>query len=339
MVLALVAFFVLLFLPFGLLAFYIVLLVATVLVVRSVPVQPGMWLGRRKVRRILVLVTALLTLGLALPWFTFAASGTLWLILLALCDLALGRATQRIGSAESYELDERQEAIRNRAHRIAYPIFAITVGAVVLIAEAATPTREWMGSWQSNGSIFAFVEVLFFLPAMVIAWLEPDRLPADGARAVPAGRSVFAAAMVALCLTLPFALTLTVFFAPIRTSAFTQPQFTAHEPGSATSECRYFGARKQVGYGIGVSLPISAVACWDGTKAFESWGLNESDCHPSKTSLLNVTRTLCQRRTDADGTLRFSYRVGLSSPIIPFLERDVEMTLAVTKDGKVVQFP
>ena len=341
LVLALLGFFLLLAAPFGAFPIYLLLVVATVIVVRSVPVQPGTWLSRQLVRRCLVIATAAVTASFLLPAFpaSFAA-----LIFLGVCDLALGRATQRIGSAETYELDERQEAIRNRAHWIAYPILAVGVGATLIVAEAATPaTRQWLGAvFQGNGAGTAFLEMLFFLPAMVIAWLEPDRVVStDAPRSDHGFRAQLAAGMVALCLILPFALALTAFVAPVQTSSYIQPQgpYTPEGATSPTGQCSYFGARKQVGYGFSVNLPLSAVACWDGTRAVEDWGMNDSDCLPNFTSLISATRTICSRTTDSNGTLRFVYGTRLTSPLIPFLRRDVELTIAVTKDGKVVQFP
>ena len=341
LIVALVGFFVLLAAPFGAIPFYLGLLVVTVFVVRSVPVQPGTWLSRQRVRRGLVVLTAALTASFLTPVF----SGSLvTLILLGLCDLALGRATQRIGSAESHQLDERQEAIRNRAHWIAYPILAVSVATTMIVAEAATPaTRQWLGAvFQGSGAGTAFIELLFFLPAMVIAWLEPDRLvSADAPRATHGFRARLAGGMVGLCVLLPFALALTAFVLPVRTSSYIEPQgaYTAQGSTTPSGQCSYFGARKQVGYGFTAYLPLSAVACWDGSKAFEDWGMNDSDCLLSSTSLISVTPIVCSRTTDSQGTLRFSYGSRVTSPLIPFAHRDVELTIAVTKDGKVVQFP
>jgi hypothetical protein len=68
-------------------------------------------------------------------------------------------------------------------------------------------------------------------------------------------------------------------------------------------------------------------------------GLNSSDCLPSLTELATPTAIVCRRTTSADGSLQFIYRTVLRSPILPFVSREVVMTLDLTKDGKVVQFP
>jgi hypothetical protein len=347
-----VAAFVLVLVGFGLLAsvaffgatwLYFVYLLVTVFVVRSVAVEPGKWLGLRAVRRGLVLLTTLVTLDfLAMSLTDFRTFGLALLVLLALCDLALGRATRRIATAEPGHLDERQESLRNRAHRIAYAILALSVGLVVVVAEVVSPsTRRWLSDAIGGGTIVTFVQLLFFLPAMVIAWIEPDRIADEDASIM--GKNTWARvayAMVATAVVLPIVLALSLAVAPVRMSAFTksQPPFTGQGNQAATG-CEYFDAREQVGIGFGATIPLAAVACWNGTMAFESWGLSSSDCHPGRTELVTDTTVQCTRVTGADGSLHFTYRTSLRSPILPFVSRDVAVTLDLTKEGKVVQFP
>jgi len=47
----------------------------------------------------------------------------------------------------------------------------------------------------------------------------------------------------------------------------------------------------------------------------------------------------CRQATSSDGTLTFTYRTRLRAVLLPFIARDVVMTVSLTKDGKVVQFP
>src|ERR1700716_1146140 len=169
---------------------YAVFVVATVFVVRSVPVEPGVWLGRRIVRRGLVLVTVAVALAfLPMTYVDPNSGGFLLLLLLVICDLALGRATRRIASAPDWVVDERQEARRNRAHRLAYWMLAVTAGLAVLLTDLVSPdSRRWLGDGIRGGSpMVTFLEFLFFLPAMVLAWLEPDRVTGVDAPARPWG--------------------------------------------------------------------------------------------------------------------------------------------------------
>jgi hypothetical protein len=323
--------------------FYVLFILATVFMVRSATVEPGAWLGRRAVRRGLVVVIAIITLDfLSIGTGDNAAVGFGLFVLLALCDLALGRATRRIATAEPGQLDERQEQLRNRAHREAYAILAVTIGAIVLIAEFATPTsRLWLSGAVSGTPIIGFLEMVFFLPAIVIAWREPDRI--TGADALPiagALRRRIAYGMVALAFVLPFLLSATLAGAPLRTSAFTRMEPVVSGPGTVPNlQCRYFQARTTAGVGFGATIPISAAACWNGTRAEEDWGLNASDCHPLMTEFVTDTTLECRRTTAPDGTLAFTYRTRLQSPLIPFMSREVVMSLKLGKDGKVLQFP
>lgn len=345
-----VAALIVLLIGFGLLAWfeifdagliYVLFVLVTAFVVRSVEVEPGAWLGLRAVRRGLVLVIALITLDfLTIRAMDFNQVGIALLFLLILADVALGRATRRIASADEDRIDERQEALRNRAHRIAYAILAISVGLVLLIAEVATPgLRRWLAESLGGGGVVSFIQLLFFSPAMVIAWLEPDRIAdEDGSRMHRNLRARIAYGMVTLAVVLPVLMSLLLAVAPSRVSAFTRP-----EPDFATSNgtahCSYFDARTQAGIGFGATTRIAAVACWDGRSAFEEWGLNSSDCYPYRSEFVSTTTIECRRTMGSDGSLHFTYRTDVRSAILPFVSREVVMTLNLTKDGKVVQFP
>jgi hypothetical protein len=169
---------------------------------------------------------------------------------------------------------------------------------------------------------------------MVLAWLEPDRLSGVDAPVLQWGRrAAIATTMVAVALLTPLMLSLALAVAPIHTSTYSRV-----DTGNG-GLCRYFDARKQVGLGIGATIPLSAVVCWDGTTASEVWGLNSSDCLPQMTEFVIVSAAACRRTTAPDGTLRFTYDAVVRSAILPFVTRDAVMTLAVAKDGRVVQFP
>src|SRR5258708_13747530 len=85
----------------------------------------------------------------------------------------LGRATQRVASAPDEIVDERQEALRNRAYGIAYWILAAAVLPIVIIPQAAGPdSRQWLQDALRHGGPPAFFQLLFFLPAMVFALLQ-----------------------------------------------------------------------------------------------------------------------------------------------------------------------
>jgi hypothetical protein len=328
---------------FAALALYLLFVLVTIVVVRSVPVEPGAWLGMRIVRRGLVVVIALITADfLTLGTFGVASVGLGLLVLLALGDMLLGRATRRIAGADEHHIDERQEALRNRAHRIAYAILAISVMLVLLLAEVGTPEiRRAISDSLSGGGTISFIQLLFFLPAMVVAWIEPDRIADDDASWMRRNvRARVAYGMVTIAIVLPGLLSLSVGVAPVQTTAFTRPEPAyVSQDGTSTAQCAYFSARKQVGIGVGASVPLNAVACWNGRTAFEEWGLNATDCLQTNTTMVTLSTQECRRSSASDGSLHFTYRTLVHSALFPFVTRDVAMTLILTKDGKVVQFP
>jgi hypothetical protein len=253
-------------------AVYVAFVFATVLVVRSVRVEPGAWLGLRSVRRGLVIVITLIAVDfLTVGGFGLASVGLALFGALALCDFALGRATRRIATADEDVIDERQEALRNRAHRIAYAILAISAGLTLVLAEVATPEiRRWIGDALGGGGAIAFIQLLFFLPAMVIAWTEPDRIADEEALRMRRNvRARVAYGMVAIAVLLPAVLSISMALVPIHITAFTKPDPPYRTQDGTAAQCTYFDAQKQVGIGIGASVPLKAVACWDGRAAFE----------------------------------------------------------------------
>ena len=315
---------------------YLVFIIVTILVVRSVPVQPGHWLARQRVRRVLVsaIVVALAALTVSSSGQSTQAAGLILQILLALGFVLLGRATQRVASAPDAQVDEPQEMLRNRAHRLAYGAFALALGGTVLISYVASAdSRAWLaGALRGGGSLSTFFFLLFFSPAMVLAWLEPDRLSgSDVPTLATTPRARFATTMIAIALCAPVVLSLALVVAPVRTERTVRP-----EPSQADMHCTFFDARTGVGLGFGAVIPHSAVACWDGTKAFESWGLNESDCRIYSAELMTVETLQCTRTTDADGTLHFVNRSRVRSAILPFITRDLAMELVLARDGRVV---
>jgi hypothetical protein len=332
------------FLPLGATSLaYLVLVLATIAVVRSGPVEPGAWLGLRLVRRALVLLISVITIDFLTSGSSYQATEFPLLLALALADFALGRATRRIASAEARDLDERQESLRNRAHRIAYSILAGSVVLVLVIADLATPeSHRWLADAIRGGAAISFLQLVLFLPAMVIAWIEPDRISdEDAPRLRRSLRAQLAYAMVALCIVVPVLLSVALLVAPVRTSAFTVANPVEFGAGSACGNDHglYFEARKQAGWGFAATIPITAVACWNGTRAYPLWGVYGSDCHPRGSEGIIDSTVACQQRTSSDGTLTFTYQTTLRPAILPFISRDVVMTLSLTKDGKVVRFP
>ena len=358
-----VAVIVFLWLILGLLAIlplpaYLLLVLVTWAVVAGVRREPGSWLGRRGVRRALVAAIAADCVGLVAtsPPGSQLGSATLpLLIFLVLLNIALGNATQRMATAPQGWIDERQEELRNHAHRLAYPVFAAVVGALLLADVASTPSREWAEHALGSGGFFVFLELLFVLPAMVLAFIEPAPPPPESEVPGQARRvnvqARFAVALVALVLALPLLGSAAVVLLPLRTSSHVStPQpgpvlsGTPAPPSPPTPQvipltCHTFNADVEAGWGVYAELPVSAQACWDGHSATEEYGMNQGDCMMGGGLLVAVTTEQCTRTVSADGTLTFTWRVALSPDLIPFLSRQVTVQVVIDKNGNVERFP
>jgi hypothetical protein len=337
---------------------YLLLVLVTWAVVAGVRREPGSWLGRRAVRRTLVAAIAADCVGLVASSRTGSELGSatlLLLIFLVLLNIALGNATERMATASESAIDERQEGLRNRAHRLAYPVFAGVVCVLLLADVASTPSREWAEHALGSGGFFVFLELLFVLPAMVLAFIEPAPPPPESDVPVRPRRvnvqARVAVALVLLVLVLPLMGSVAVVVLPLRTSSHVSTPEPGHvlsgtpaSPSPPTPQvipltCHTFNAKVEAGWGVYAELPVSAQACWDGSSATEEYGMNQGDCMMGGGLLVAVTREQCTRTTGADGTLTFTWRVALSPDLIPFLSRQVTVQVVIDKNGNVERFP
>ena len=311
---------------------YLAFVVLTAWTLRSLREDAGAWLGRRAVRRGLVIALVAACAALVASW---SGPFLLVVVVLVLLNVALGWATLRIASAPDAAVDERQEALRNRAHRIAYWTFAVLVGGTVVVAQvASTGSRAWFSGASANGgAIIAFFELLFVLPAMVVAWLEPDHLAPETAAAM-GGRARLALGMLATAIVLPALLSVCLVVLPVRTSG-TVRSFAVGPAG----HCVEVMGESRVGFGVEAQIPVHATACGDGQTATPGWGLNQSDCLLASATLATVTADRCGRTIGPDGTLRFTYGAMVRPTLLPFLGREVTMRVVVDRDGRVVRFP
>ncbi len=312
---------------------YLVFCLVTVLVVRVVPVEPGAILRRQASRRALVIVIAGACAAAVALSSSQESYSTLLVLFLVFVDVLLGRATQRLATAAGEAVDEWQESLRNRAHRIAYWILAaFIVGVIALPYVFSDQARGWLGS--GVGVWIVLAELVFFLPAMVIAWSHPDA-PLELVR--PATAQTWfrrtTTAMVGLAVSVPLLSGSAFPFIPIST----QRSITRLE--TSTSQCYSMRANETVGWFVQAEFPINATVCWNGRRAWELGGMNRSDCNPAGSQGVVVQTLSCSRRLAADGTLWFSYMARASSAVLPFVSRVVTLTVAVSKTGRLIRFP
>jgi hypothetical protein len=142
--------------------------------------QRFQWLRSRKVRRALVIMSALLCVGI-IPGFAQGGAivGIVVTIAAALSWWALRISVHTVADLPDRFLDERQRAIRDRAYLDAYRIYASIIGGLATIglvmfvfvseSEAVTLTTTWN---QALGGVLFILILASALPSMVVAWLD-----------------------------------------------------------------------------------------------------------------------------------------------------------------------
>jgi len=334
---------------------YLLLVMVTWAVVAGVRREPGSWLGRRGVRRVVVAAVAADCVGLiatSLPNPQLGSATLLLLIFLVLLNIALGNATQRMATAPEGRIDERQEELRNRAHRLAYPVFAGVVGALLLADVASRPSREWAEHALGSGGFFVFLELLFVLPGMVLAFIEPAPPPPDP-DAAPLPRRVnvqarVAVALVVLVFAIPVLASIGLLVLPVRASPLsfvtTPAPVLSGSPASPSSGGQQSAApicgdpltTVTVGWGVSAEMPVSVSACWDGQRAFEPAGASYfgGECWENQ-AFVTVAATQCGPTITAGpgGSLTFTWRGTLSPTLLPFLSRHVTVQVIIDRNG------
>ncbi|MGO8686916.1 MAG: hypothetical protein ACLQT7_06985 [Candidatus Dormibacteria bacterium] len=329
---------------------YLLLVCVTWGVVAGVRREPGSWLGRRTVRRGVVAAIAADCVGVVAtssPGAQIGSATVLLLLFLVLLNIALGRATERMATAPDGSVDERQEALRNRAHHLAYAVFAVIVGALLLAVVVSAQSRTWTEHALGSGGLLVFLELIFVLPGMVLAVIEPappppepDSPPRPRAASLQARA---AAALVVLVFALPFLASVGVVVLPLHNSAVSDisPPATPAPGGQqvASPACGTFMTRVYAGWVVDAELPVFASACWDGSRAHEPSGSSSTyspDCW-SASVLVAVTSAQCTpiTTTGVGGTYTLTWRATVSPELLPFLSRRVDVEVIVDRNGHV----
>src|SRR5258708_22212917 len=286
--------------------FYLAFVVATAVMVRTAPVAPGSLLRRRARRRLLVVLIALIAASLALATEVGPAPEriTPWcLVALVLLDLALGRATGRVAAAPDSAVDEREEQLRNRVHRQSYYMIGLLLGGGVLVASCASfTTRRWIWDAMHGGLPFAVAQVMFFLPAMTLAWQEPDGTVPDAAAPPVSRRCAAAPPVLGVASLVPLVLSVSIALAPVRVMA-TSSAAPSSKPGE---HCVAVHSRVTVGWAIRAVIPLDGLACAGGTRAYQAYCFHRGDAHPGTADCALATTLRCSRLNRPDGTLSFT---------------------------------
>lgn len=130
----------------------------------------------QRTRRRLVMVPYLSLLAYALAWLFGSELHWAFISLYVVSQFILAYATGLLeGMADRY-LDERQQVLRNRAHRLAFvPVNYYIIGILLSLNLA----NNWFQEPFFVALVSALGLVIFTLPAALIAWLEPDPIAED----------------------------------------------------------------------------------------------------------------------------------------------------------------
>lgn len=150
-------------------------------------------------RRVLVLVAALVMAALALSIFithnkvgTYTEFGLMFISLLLYFQLR--KAVRHVSDAPNELLDERQIAMRDAGHTVAYRLLSVLCVVYVLLILLVGPEGRLHphvrdGFWVPMA--WSYMMCCASLPAMVLAWRMPsepeDEAPGDSAGSPPGG--------------------------------------------------------------------------------------------------------------------------------------------------------
>jgi hypothetical protein len=146
------------------------------------------WARRRRARRALIAIYLLTLAALATVGWIDALrgghreglTGTLWLaffVAVLVEQAVLDKATRGLFRLRVGDLDERQRAVRDLGYRYGFRIVA-GAGTAILAAALYLPTDRLLLAGTNRlewiAIAVAVVYLLWMVPTMVVAWIEPD---------------------------------------------------------------------------------------------------------------------------------------------------------------------
>lgn len=117
---------------------------------------------------------------------SLAADPFVLLALSTLLGFTIRAAVRRIADLPDEHIDERQIALRDRSHLVAYRIVATAVAMVLLSAYIVADARNVppelvgpVGDWLMSDLFLVVLPLTAFLPSAVVAWYSQDVLEDD----------------------------------------------------------------------------------------------------------------------------------------------------------------
>ncbi len=143
----------------------------------------------RSRRRVLVaamyVLLCVFSLGLALntdSWWTLIVTILVEILYLIVFSRVITPINKEIASRKESDLDERQLAVRDRAHYHAYQLLGSFLVLIVVLPMAAATfggasfPMSFTHSHFLGAALFS-IHLTVSLPASVVAWMEPDPRP------------------------------------------------------------------------------------------------------------------------------------------------------------------
>ncbi|ADI15604.1 hypothetical protein [Truepera radiovictrix] len=129
----------------------------------------------RRQRRALVLASAAVLAAGVLVALAGVSGLALWALIgcYALGSAGLSWSVGFVDALPDRALDERQQAVRDRAHRAAYP--AVSWYVLALLALLGGYPAAFTGPWRMLVAAAGLAALM--LPTWIVAWLEPDPTP------------------------------------------------------------------------------------------------------------------------------------------------------------------
>ena len=275
-------------------------------------------------------------------------AGIVLVLLLIGLDIVLGIVTGWLALQPTSRLDERQTILRDTAYRIAFRLTAAGIFLVLISTLVGTIlTMQHTITLRPIGinprDLAALIEMFVILPTATIAWLQPVDL--DEAEVRGTTRSPWW-----LLLFLPL---LAVVWASATQLMPASAVVVRGTPGAFLADdmkCDVFTARKEILARFGGAIGFHAGICWNGERAFifgdPSLGaaarqeateppITSCSTADAETDFATVSQH-CTAQLDADGTVRMRAEGRISPLPFGWGARDVDVELAVSRDGKLL---
>ncbi|MDA8330816.1 MAG: hypothetical protein M0027_06335 [Candidatus Dormibacteraeota bacterium] len=273
--------------------------------------------------------------------------------------VALGAGTGWIAFRRRDRLDEFSRGLRDRAYRLAFRLFVLGVvllGLALVVRAGLHGAVTWaVPDPVGARGMAALLVLLLTLPTAMAAWIAPtaeDDSWADGSQARAGG---IAWRWLPL-LSVPAVFTvwlLGVALLPVSGATVV----TLPDPGFAmgSGHCGAFAATEQVARGFGPTVRLLAQVCWNGREAWVindpgaptpryfgpvSQGVEPTLCTPSNdgTDFGVVTRVGCEVWVNRAGTVHVRLGAQAESGLLSIGRKWIEITLVVTRTGRVLTF-